>query len=93
MLADVYPMGAWKNLIEMEDSLTLEELYLLFESLHKTEYRRNKFLAAVNGIDLDEEKEDTDFFEIQKKAQAQLSGKSEQEYVFEMIGIEVEDDD
>lgn len=77
----------------MEDELTLEELYLLMETEQDREYRRNKFAAALQGVDLDENKKNSDFEQVKQRAAAALAGKSESEYVFDMIGIEVEDDD
>jgi hypothetical protein len=94
MLAENFSQGEWKNLIEMEDSLTLDELYLLRNALYEAEHRRNKFAAALKGIDIDEDSESSsDFEEVQRRVQADLGGKSEQEFVFDMIGIEIEDDD
>lgn len=94
MLAENFSQGKWKNLIEMEDSITLDELYALREALYESEFRRNKFLAALKGVDLDEiTAETSDFEEIKRRADAALSGKSEQELVFEKIGIVIEDDD
>lgn len=78
----------------MEDCLTLDELYLLIEAKQRADHDERKFLAALKGIDLDEETNSTSEFEaLQIKAQAELAGKSTQEYVFDMIGIEIEDDD
>ena len=85
--------GKWKNVIEMEDCLTLDELYLLVDAKHRAEHEHRKFLAALKGIDLDEETKNSEFEETQLMAQAELAGKSKQEYVFDMIGIEIEDDD
>lgn len=81
----------------MEVSLTIDELYLLLKVNQEGEYSRRKFAAALKGIDLDEDKEQeqpvSDFEEIRKKADAQLAGKSEEEYVFDLIGIEIDTDD
>lgn len=77
----------------MEEEITLEELYALMEGMQKTEHRRNKFAAALKGIDLDEGKKDDAFERIKRKAAADLAGKSEEEHVFDMIGIAIEDDD
>lgn len=78
---------------EMEDTITLDELYKYAEEIQEAEHRRNKFAAALKGIDIDEGKKDEAFEEIKRKAQAALAGKSEQEHVFDIIGIEYEDDD
>jgi hypothetical protein len=77
----------------MEETLTLEELYLLIDSIYRTEQRHNKFYAAMNGVDLEEGEKNADFERIKQRAAADLAGKSEEEYVFDMIGIEVDNDD
>lgn len=77
----------------MEDTLTLEELYLLIDASRKAEHRNHKFFAAMQGIDLDEGSNDEAFERVKMKAMADLEGKSEEEFVFDMIGIEVDDDE
>lgn len=77
----------------MEEVLTLDELYLLVEKAREEEHRQNRFLAALQGVDLDEGKTDEAFERVKQKAAADLAGKSEEEYVFDLIGIEVEPDD
>ena len=77
----------------MEDDLTLEELYLLVEAQHRAEHRRNKFVAAMQGVDLDEEANDADFDKVKLRAEAALAGKSEDEFEFDMIGISYDSDD
>lgn len=86
-------MGAWKSIREMEDELTLEELYALSGAKQKMEHRDHRFAAALQGVDLDADKNDDAFERIQQKAAADLAGKSEEEYVFDMIGIAIESDD
>lgn len=86
-------MGSWRSIIEMEDTLTLDELYLLRQAQYDAEHRRNKFAAALKGIDLDEQNTDDDFERVKRKAAADAAGMSEEQFVFGMIGIEVEGDD
>lgn len=96
MLADVFVDGGggWKNIIEMEDTLTVDELYLLVEAIHRKESRHNKFMAALNGVDLDKESGESDFERVQIRAQAALAGKSEEHFVLEnIIGIDIDEDD
>jgi hypothetical protein len=94
MLADVFPLGSWNNLVEMEESLTLDELFLLIEARYKRANEDRKFSAALQGVDLDDAKEENPAFdEIQRKAQADLAGKTEEEFVFDLIGIEIDTDD
>lgn len=76
----------------MEDELTLDELYLLIESDYRRERRHNKMLAAVNGVNLEDDDKNDAFEKIKAKAQAKLAGRSEQEMTFDLIGIKVESD-
>lgn len=86
-------MGAWKSIKEMEETLTLEEAYLLMEAMYRKEERHNKFAAAIQGINLDEHTSTEDEFErIKRRAEAELTGRTEEEVTFEMI-IEIESDD
>ncbi len=77
----------------MEDKLTLDELYLLRSAAQKVQHRAFKFMAALKGIDLDEEQNQSSFEEVQRRAAAELAGISEEEYVFNEIGIDIEHDD
>lgn len=87
-------MGNWLNFDEMEEKLTLEELYALQDALYRKEYRRNKMLAAVQGVDIDEGSEDTSTFdEIKARAEEELSGRSSEHVALEDIGIMIEADD
>jgi hypothetical protein len=95
---EAFPLGGWKNLIEMEKSLTLDELNLLVEGERERTYEHQKFLAALKGIDLDSETEKEDnpddvWHRTQIKAAADLAGMSEERYVFTGLGIEMESDD
>ena len=93
LLADTFPLGNWKSIAEMEETLTLDELYVLLDAAYRKEHREHKFLAALQGHDLDEGKAENDFERIKLKAQADLAGKTEEQLTFEMIGIEIEGDD
>lgn len=74
----------------MENTLTIEELQLLMEAKSDEIYREHRFLAAMKGIDLDEETKSDDVFDkVRIKAAADLAGKTEDEFVFDMIGIDV----
>jgi len=86
-------MGSWKSIKEMEEVLTLDEVYLLVDAMYRKEERHNKFLAAIQGIDLNENEENSDFEDIKTKAAAKLAGISEEQHVFETLGIEMEEDD
>jgi hypothetical protein len=51
----VFLLGRWKNYDELEECLTFEELTAIINALREKEARENKFMAAIQGIDLDEE--------------------------------------
>jgi hypothetical protein len=53
--SEVFLLGKWKNFDELESSLSLEELTALVEFSRKKDYDNKKFMAAINGVDLDEE--------------------------------------
>jgi hypothetical protein len=87
-------MGNWLNFTEMENHLTLSELYELQAALYRKEHRHNKWLAAVNGADIDENSETNETFEeIKARAEEELSGRSSEERALEDIGIMIESDD
>lgn len=88
--------GNWKNIEELEEVLTMEELSLIVKSIRDKEYRAFKFQASLKGIDLDAEESKSRFAEIEKRAVAKASGKSveeiekEEERDFSDFGIDVE---
>lgn len=51
-------LGHWKNFDELESNLSLEELTALLEVQRKQVNEHRKFLAAIQGIDLDAEDEE-----------------------------------
>lgn len=48
-------LGIWKNVQDVEESLSLPELEVIATAAREKEMRHNKFLAALKGIDLDDE--------------------------------------
>jgi len=51
----VFLLGRWKNYDELEECLTFEELTAIINALRDKEARENRFMAAIQGIDLDED--------------------------------------
>lgn len=80
--AEVFILGNWKNFDELEDCLNLDELSLIVNSSRKAERERQKFAAALKGIDLDAENNDTKkkIEEVQRRANARLSGIDEDQF-------------
>lgn len=50
----MFLLGRWKNYDELEECLTFEELTAIINALRDKEARENRFMAAIQGIDLDE---------------------------------------
>ena len=55
---EVFLLGHWKNYDDLENELSIDELLATLKAVRDKEHRNNKFLAAMQGIDLEEEKED-----------------------------------
>ena len=52
--SEVFILGIWKNYEELESCLSLPELLNTIERLRELDYDEKKFLAAMQGVDLDE---------------------------------------
>lgn len=86
-------LGIWKNIEDLEDSINLPELHAILNASREREYRQNKFMAALKGIDLDD-KDKVDakerFEEVQRRVQAKLSGKTEQQLEMDELDLDFE---
>jgi hypothetical protein len=58
-------LGHWKNYDELESNLSLDELMATVNASREKEKREREILAAVNGIDMNEEVVDTDIVDNQ----------------------------
>ena len=69
-MGEVFLLGNWKNYDELEDNLSMPELIQTFKSMQKTEEEKRKFLASLQGINLNEEtkEEGPTFDDIRKRA-------------------------
>lgn len=48
-------VGTWKSFQEVEDNLSLDELFLIIEQLNEKERRDMEWQAAMQGVDLKKE--------------------------------------
>ena len=55
--AEVFTLGIWKNYEELETSLSIPELMQTLSSKRDLDYEEKKFLAAIQGVDLDKNNE------------------------------------
>jgi hypothetical protein len=62
----VFLLGIWKNLDELERSLSLPELTEILSTHNENEYNNRKFSAAIQGVDLEGGKEEEDPWEAMK---------------------------
>lgn len=53
--AEVFLLGIWKDYDDLEKSLSMPELIATLEAKRKDDYAERKFLAALQGVDLDKE--------------------------------------
>lgn len=88
-------MGIWKNVTDLEESLSLPELQAILDASREREHRERKFMAALKGVDLDGEENNAKekFDEVQRRAQAKLTGKSEQQLEMDDFGLDIEEEE
>jgi hypothetical protein len=53
--SEVFLLGIWKDYQELEKSLSMAELMATLQSSRELDYNEKKFLAAIQGVDLDKE--------------------------------------
>lgn len=53
--SEVFLLGIWKDYQELENSLSMPELLATLEVSRELDYSEKKFLAAIQGVDIDEE--------------------------------------
>jgi hypothetical protein len=53
--SEVFLLGHWKNYDELESNLSLDELMATLNASRDKEHRERKFLAAMQGVDIDED--------------------------------------
>ena len=51
--SEVFLLGAWKNYEDLELSLSMPELLEILSNKRELDYQEKKFLAAIQGVDLD----------------------------------------
>jgi hypothetical protein len=77
--AEVFLLGIWKNYQELEESLSLPELMLTLSQKRDLDYNEKRFLAGIQGIDLDEQTGKTENKWEEMKARVFSGGKAKDE--------------
>ena len=71
---EIFTLGIWKNYEELEESLSISELLITLESRRDLDYQEKKFLAAIQGVDIEANKQpEVDPWEAMK---ARVAAKS-----------------
>lgn len=73
--AEAFLLGIWKDYEELESSLSMPELTTTLEHKRDMDYQDKKFLAAIQGVDLDKNSSQQDEWE-QMKARVFSKGKT-----------------
>jgi hypothetical protein len=53
--SEAFLLGIWKDYKELEESMSMPELMATLSSRRELDYEEKKFLAAIQGVDLDKE--------------------------------------
>lgn len=54
---EAFLLGIWKNFDELESSISMQELILIISRNRELDYEEKKFLAAIQGVDLENNEE------------------------------------
>jgi len=65
--SEVFLIGAWKNFDDLEKSISMPELLSLLEVKRELDYGDKKFAAAMQGVDLDKDKNDNAWEDMKKR--------------------------
>lgn len=52
---EAFLLGIWKNFDELESSISIQELITIISRSRELDYEEKKFLAAMQGVDLEQE--------------------------------------
>ena len=74
--AEVFLLGIWKDYNELETSLSMPELMITLSTSRELNYDEKKFLAAMQGVDLDKNAGKANAWE-EMKARVFSKGKAE----------------
>jgi hypothetical protein len=78
--SEVFLLGTWKNYEDLEHSISMPELLATLGSRRELDYEEKKFLAAIQGVDLDKQAGKEDAWEEMKArvfSKGQASGSND----------------
>jgi hypothetical protein len=65
--SEAFLIGAWKNFDDLEKSISMPELISLLEVKRELDYGDKKFAAAMQGVDIDKDKNDNAWEDMKKR--------------------------
>jgi hypothetical protein len=65
--SEAFLIGAWKNFDDLENSISMPELISLLEVKRELDYGDKKFAAAMQGVDIDKDKNDNAWEDMKKR--------------------------
>lgn len=75
--SEAFLLGIWKDYEELETCLSMQELTAILEQKRDEDYQDKKFMAAMQGVDLDEQsgrKEEDPWESMKARVAAKVSG-------------------
>jgi hypothetical protein len=75
--SELFILGSWKNFDDLESNISMPELMAILESTRELDYSEKKFMAAMQGVDLDEQsgnKEEDPWEAMKARVASQISG-------------------
>jgi hypothetical protein len=73
--SEVFLLGIWKDYEELEKSLSMPEILATLSAKRELDYQEKKFLAAIQGVDIDKESGKANAWE-EMKARVFSGGKT-----------------
>ena len=64
--AEAFLLGIWKDYEELETSMSLPEITATLNAKRELDYQEKKFLAAIQGVDIEKQNGDQDAWERMK---------------------------
>jgi sulfur relay (sulfurtransferase) DsrF/TusC family protein len=74
--SEVFLLGIWKDYEDLETSLSMQELTKTLDAKREDDYNTKKFLAAIQGVDLDKDNKNATNKWEDMKAKAFSGGKA-----------------
>lgn len=71
----MFLLGHWRNFEHLEESLSLPEIKIILETHAEQKRKDQVFLAAIQGIDLEEQNYKARYKEIKERARNKIHGE------------------